>query len=77
VENELLDIVEGSATSETKEETICDGVTSGSVGALTTIVTFAPTDRESRMMGMNVYRLAPYQGAARYERPSDGSIRSS
>jgi hypothetical protein len=65
VENELGDIVEGSATPETKEETICDGVTSGNVGALTTIVTFAPTDRESKMMVLNLYRLAHYEGTAR------------
>jgi hypothetical protein len=69
VENELRDIVEGSARYETKEETIYNGVTSGNVGALTILVIFAPTDQERSMMMINLYRLEPYHGTARYELP--------
>jgi hypothetical protein len=39
------------------------------VGALTSLGTFAPTDRKSRMMVINLHRLAPYEGTARDERP--------
>jgi hypothetical protein len=42
--------VEGSATSETEEQT------AHRVGALTTLGTFALTDRKSKMMAINLGR---------------------
>jgi hypothetical protein len=61
-----MDIVEGSAPSKTKEKT-AHRVGAGDVGALTTLRTFARTDRK-KMMVINLDRLAPYVGTARDER---------
>jgi hypothetical protein len=57
--------VEGSAPSETKEET-AHRVGTINVGALTTLGTFGRT-KLRKMMVLNLDRLAPYQGAARDE----------
>jgi hypothetical protein len=62
---ECQDIMEGSAPSETKEETTNDSLRAIKVGALTTLGTFGCTNR----MVINLDWLAPYQGAARDEWP--------
>jgi hypothetical protein len=81
MENEWLYIVEGSAPSESKEET-AHRVGTGDVGAQATLGSFARTDRkkdlyylhpvmchdvERKMTVVHVDQLAPYQGAARDE----------
>jgi hypothetical protein len=78
MENECQDIVEGSAPSETKEET-AHRVGAGDIRAPVTLGSFARTDQkkdfhslhpvvchdmERRMMVVHLDRLAPYQGAA-------------
>jgi hypothetical protein len=42
--------VEGSASSETKEETTNNSLRALDIGALTILGTFAPTDQKRRMM---------------------------
>jgi hypothetical protein len=68
--NQGLDIVEGSAPFETEKE-IADGVGAGNVGALATRHSYAPTVGKEKlwMMVMHLDLLAPYQEAARDERP--------
>jgi hypothetical protein len=60
--------VEGSAPSETKEETT-HRVGAGGVGALTTLETFTLTDQKSRMTGIHLDLLVRHRGAAWDERP--------
>jgi hypothetical protein len=62
-ENECQDIVEGLASSETKDET-AHRVRAGDVGALATLGSFVPTDWKSIMMVINLDWLAPYEGTA-------------
>jgi hypothetical protein len=59
--------MEGSAPFETKEKTE-HRVRAGDVGALTTLVTFACTDRKRRMMVIHLDRL-PLSGTAQDKRP--------
>jgi hypothetical protein len=66
VESEWLNIVEGLAPYETEEKPAYT-VGAGDVGALTNLGTFAPTDQESKMMGVLLDQLAPSQGAAQDE----------
>jgi hypothetical protein len=56
--------VEGSAPSETKEETTNNSLRALNVGALTILGTFARIDRKSRMIVINLNRLAPCEGTA-------------
>jgi hypothetical protein len=60
-----LNIVEGSAPSETEKE-IAHGVGARNVGALAIQGCFAPLEerRKHGMMVMHMDLLAPYQGAA-------------
>jgi hypothetical protein len=60
--------VEWSAPSETKDETTNNRLRAMDVGALTTLGTVAPTDRQTRMV-INLDQLATYVGGARDERP--------
>jgi hypothetical protein len=53
--------VEGSAPSEKKEEP-ANKVEAGNI-ALTTLGTFVPTNQKSRMMGIHLDRLEPYERA--------------
>jgi hypothetical protein len=55
--------VEVLAPSE-KEENIAHRVEARNAGAPTTLGSFAPTNQKNRMMVINLYRLASYQGAA-------------
>jgi hypothetical protein len=66
--NEWLDILEGSAPSETKEETTNNSLRGINIETLTRFGTFGHTNR-SKMMVIHLDRLAPYQGAAWDERP--------
>jgi hypothetical protein len=69
---ECQDIVEGSAPSDTKEET-ANNVRAGDVGTPSLLGSFALTYLKSRimmmMMMMYLDRLALYEGTARDERP--------
>jgi hypothetical protein len=55
-----LDVVEGSALSETEKGT-AHRVRAGDVGALATLGSFAPTNWKNRMTVINLDGLAPYQ----------------
>jgi hypothetical protein len=63
-----MDIVKDLAPSETKEETAYR-VRTGDVGALTTLGSFVCTKWKRRMMVINLDRMAPCVGTARYQRP--------
>jgi hypothetical protein len=67
--------VEGSAPSETKEET-ANRVRGGKVGTPGTLGSSARTDRRT-MMAINLDQLVPYQEAAWDERPKGESSGSS
>jgi hypothetical protein len=64
----VSNIAEELALSETEKET-AHGVKTKDTGVLSTLGTLVSTDRKSRMMMINLNRLAPYQGAARDEYP--------
>jgi hypothetical protein len=73
-----LDIVEGSAPSETKEEAIKSSSSAMDIGALTILGSFARTDRR-KMVVINLDRLHPMRksckevGVCMYERRSQAS----
>jgi hypothetical protein len=64
--NECQDIVEGSAPTETKEEAT-NSLRTMCVGALTTLGSFACTERKRIIMLIHLDRLAPYEGTAQHE----------
>jgi hypothetical protein len=66
-ESEWLDIVEGSAPSETKENTTSI-LRIRNMGVTTTLGTFVRTDRR-KIVVIHLERQAPYEGVARGEPP--------